>query len=88
MTATEQDNGQTDREQNPLVKAIRRKRMDELARQGVSREAAQETIRAYMQDTVRPVLAQARSDARAKSLKGEDKDRYVDGVLKKTFGLA
>src|SRR5690348_4840316 len=70
--------GKEEKKKNPLLKKARTKYAKKLKAEGVSQTDLPTKIKAYMKDTVRPALTEAREAANSKSLKGQDRQKFIE----------
>ena len=70
--------GQEEKKKNPLLKKARTKYAKKLKAEGVSQTDLPTKVKAYMKDTVRPAIIEAREAAKGKDLKGAERQKFME----------
>jgi hypothetical protein len=76
-----------DKKRNEIVVQARKTFAKKLKKAGVEGDDLRAKVRAFMADQLKPALAAATQEAKAKSLKGEERRKFVGGFINEKLGL-
>jgi len=76
-----------DKERNPVIEEARARYTAQLQKQGVPQEQLKEKVRAHIKEVVKPAMAEAKTGAKSKNLKGPERKKFVQDSVRSKLGL-
>ena len=80
--------GKGKKEKNAAVKEARKRFAEDLRKQGVPDDQVREKVKAHMKGVVRPAMAEAKTAAKARNLKGPERKKFMQETVRAKLGLS
>jgi hypothetical protein len=79
--------GKGDKEKNPVIEEARARYTAQLQKEGVPQDQLKEKVKAHIKEVVKPAMAEAKTGAKSKNLKGPERKKFVQDSVRSKLGL-
>ncbi len=78
--------GGTEKKQSPHIQEARARYAKKLRAEGTAKDQIQEKVKAYVANTARPALRDAKAAADSKKLTGPERKKFIEDALRMKLG--
>lgn len=76
-----------EKQKNPVIEEARARYSAQLQKDGVPQDQLKEKVKAHIKSVVKPAMAEAKTGAKSKNLKGPERKKFVQDSVRSKLGL-